>query len=229
MTNGLAIDDVNNGFDPNSRMRYVEPDMAAFAEDAPLEAAFGSTWNHASGNTIILSRIIRDAVGDRPADVISFARRELFDPLGMRNVAIEFDAAGTPIGSTYVFAPARDWARLGVLYLNDGVVGGKRLLPEGWVRYSSTQTLDSVYAAGFYVLAEWRTHWKLPPDTFFASGILGQRIVIIPSKQLVISSFGLSHGAIPEQIHRPLGQLTVDVIAALGPTCCVIEGSKVIN
>lgn len=68
---------------------------------------------------------------------------------------------------------------------------------------------------GFYLgPVEWRTRCKLPPDTFFAAGILGQRIVIIPSRRLVIATFCLSHGSIPDDIQQPLGQLAVDVIAA---------------
>jgi CubicO group peptidase (beta-lactamase class C family) len=216
MLSGLALDEINNGFDPNTRMLYLEPDMAAYAESVPLETTPGSTWSYMSGNTIILSRIIRDAVGGHAADVLSFARRELFDPLGIRHMTIEFDRAGTPIGSTYMFAPAREWARFGMLYLNDGVVREKRLLPEGWVRYSSRQTLDSVYAAGFYVgRPDWRARWRLPSDAFFAAGIIGQRILIIPSKQLVIATFALSHGDPFEDIQQPLGQLASDVLTAV--------------
>jgi CubicO group peptidase (beta-lactamase class C family) len=190
--------------------------MAAYAESVPIETRPGSTWTYMSGNTIILSRIIRDAVGGHAGDVLSFAHRELLDPLGIRHMTIEFDDAGTPIGATYIFALAREWARFGMLYLNDGVVGGKRILPDGWVRYSSRQTLDSVYAAGFYVgRPDWRARWGLPPDVFFAAGILGQRILIIPSKQLVIATFALSHGDPFEAVQQPLGQLASDVLTAV--------------
>jgi len=222
MTSGLAIDELNTGFDPWSRALYLEPDIAGFAESVPLEAAPGSTWNYTSGNTLILSRIIRDAVGGHAADVLSFARRELFDPLGMRNVTIEFDEAGTPIGSTYFFAPARDWARLGMLYLNDGVFGGKRILPEGWVAYSSARTLDSPYAAGFWLGSpQLRTRFGLPGDAFLAAGILGQRIVIIPSQQLVIARFGLwdeEYLQTEEDLVKMIGPLIADVLAATRPT-----------
>ncbi len=222
MTSGLAIDELNTGFDPWSRALYLERDIAGFAQSVPLEAAPGSTWNYTSGNTLILSRIIRDAVGGHAADVLSFARRELFDPLGMRKVTIEFDEAGTPIGSTYFFAPARDWARFGMLYLNDGVVGGKRILPEGWVAYSSARTLDSPYAAGFWLGSpQLRTRFGLPSDAFLAAGILGQRIVISPSQQLVIARFGLwdeEYLQTEEDLVKMTGQLIADVLAATRPT-----------
>ncbi len=186
--------------------------MAGFAAQAPLAAAPGRVWSYASPNTLILSRIIRDAVGGSAEDVRGFARRELLDPIGMRDVTIEFDVAGTPIGSTYIFASARDWARFGMLYLDDGVVAGRHLLPKGWVAYSSRRTLDSPYAAGFWLGPEaWRR--PLPSETFFASGTLGQRLVIIPSERLVIARFGMMHG--PDADMPALGRFIGEVIAAL--------------
>jgi CubicO group peptidase (beta-lactamase class C family) len=196
MTSGLALDETGSPQSPVSKMLYLERDMAGYAESASLQAAPGTVWNYTSGNTLILSRIIRDAVGGHTSDIFGFARRELFDPLGMGHVTMEFDATGTPIGSTYILASARDWARFGMLYLDDGVVGGQRLLPEGWVTYSSTPTLDSDYGAGFWVNggnnqnAAGRRRGGMPADAFYASGILGQRIVIIPSERLVITRFG---------------------------------------
>ena len=95
--------------------------MAAFAENTELESRPGIAWNYHDGNSIILSHLIRDAAGGHAADVLRFARTELFDPFGMRNVTLEFDAAGTPEGASQILAPARDWARFGTLYLDDGV------------------------------------------------------------------------------------------------------------
>jgi CubicO group peptidase (beta-lactamase class C family) len=128
---GLDIDETGSGFDPVSRMLMLEEDMAAFAEAAPLAAPSGSRWRYTSGNYIILSHIVRDAVGGNAEAVLRFARRELFDPLGMRSATLEFDATGTPAGSTFMFASARDWARLGMLYIDDGVISGHRILPRG--------------------------------------------------------------------------------------------------
>jgi len=118
-----------SAFDRVNRMKYVERDMAGFAENSELESAPGSVWNYHDGNTIILSRLIRDAAGGHAADVRRLAQAELFDPLGMRRVTLEFDSTGTPEGSSQMLAPARDWARFGLLYLNDGVIGGRRILP----------------------------------------------------------------------------------------------------
>ena len=98
-------------------------------------------WAYSSPTTQLLARIIRDITGG-PEQALAFAWRELFNPLGMRNVTLEFDGAGTLQGSSYMLASARDWARFGLLYLNDGVIGGRRILHEDWVAFSAAATLD---------------------------------------------------------------------------------------
>jgi CubicO group peptidase (beta-lactamase class C family) len=220
MTSGLNLTEDRSGFDPVSRMLFLHyDDMAAYAEQASLKARPGSTWEYTSGNTIIVSSIVRKAVGGTAAEVQRFAQDKLFDPLGMRHVTIELDGAGTPVGSSWMLASARDWARFGQLYLDDGVVHGKRILPKGWVRYSTTPTLDSDYGAGFWVNAgnapnaRWRVKHGMPADTFFASGLYGQRIVIVPSHDLVIVRFGATIDP-PDFDIRGLVRLTADVIAA---------------
>ena len=219
MTSGLALEESDSGFDPVSRMLFLESDMAGYAEHARLQVAPGSKWDYTSGNTLILSRIIRDAVGGRAQDVVEFARKELFEPLGITTATIEFDATGTPVGSIYILASARDWARLGMLYLNDGVVDGHRILPEGWVNYSAAPTLDTDYGAGFWTNhgahgdADARIQAGMPEDSFYGSGNLGQRIVIIPSAGLVIVRLGLTHS--PGFDMRGLLRLVADTSSAL--------------
>ena len=132
MTTGLALDETNSGFDPSSQMVYLHDDMAGFAVRAAVVAPPGKRWAYSSPTTELLARIIRDAVGG-PEQSLAFAWRELFNPLGMRNVTLEFDGAGTLQGSSYMLASGRDRARFVLLYLNDGVVGGRRILHEDWV------------------------------------------------------------------------------------------------
>jgi len=204
-TSGLAMGSSLNAslasaLAPVNRMKYIERDMAGFADSSALETAPGSAWNYHDGNYLILSRLIRDAAGGRAADVLRFARRELFEPLGMRNVTLEFDATGTPEGSAQMLAPARDWARFGLLYLNDGVVGGKRILPEGWVSYSASLTPNGWVGigAGFWTNrgdskgSQFRTSLGMPRDAFYASGTFGQYVIIVPSERLVVVRLGTS-------------------------------------
>jgi len=224
-TAGLALGSslsasLGAALEPVNRMKFMESDMAAYAESIELETPPGSAWNYHDGNTVILSHLIRNAVGGRVSDVLRFARQELFGPLGMRNVTLEFDAAGTPEGSSQMLATARDWACFGMLYLNDGVVGGKRILPEGWVNYSASPTPDAWvgYGAGFWTNlgdsfgATYRIEHGWPRDAFFAKGTIGQYVIIVPSERLVIVRFGTSPNWPPEV--DGVFQLVSDVIAA---------------
>ena len=192
MTSGLAIAQTGSGFDPASRMLFTERDMAGYVEAASLDRPPGTAMEYSDASALIVSQIVRNAAGGYRCRVQAFARRELFDPLGMRHVVMEMDATGTPVGSTFILASARDWARLGLLYLDDGMAGGQRILPEGWVRYVSSSTLGTSYGAGFWTNAgedagaRGRIRGGEPCDTIFASGNLGQRIYIIPSSHLVI-------------------------------------------
>ena len=220
MTTGLALDETNSGFDPASQMVYLQDDMAGAVVNAAVVAPPGTRWAYSSPTTQLLARIVRDSVGG-PEQTLTFAWRELFNPLGMRNVTLEFDGSGTLQGSTYMLASARDWARFGVLYVNDGVVGGKRLLHEDWVDFSAAATLDSDYGAGFWTNrsehehARGRVRLGIPRDAFFASGDLGQRVVIMPSQHLVIVRLGDSVD--PTGDIRGLGRLVKEVIAAVQP------------
>ena len=219
MTSGLDLDETNSGFDPSSRM-FLEDDTAAYAVNTKMIAPPGTRWHYSSPTTQILARIVRDAVGG-PEQTLAFAWRELFNPLGMRNVTLEFDAAGTLQGSTYMLASARDWAKFGLLYLNDGVVVGKRILHEDWVDFCAAATLDTDYAAGFWTNrsehpnARGRVRLGMPRGSFFASGDLGQRIVIMPSQHLVVVRLGDSVD--PTGDIRGVARLVKEVIAAMQP------------
>ena len=206
--------------EPVNRMKFVESDMAGYAESMPLETPPGTAWNYHDGNYLILSHLIGQATGGTLAGVLRFARRELFEPLGMHHVTLQFDAAGTMEGSSQMLASARDWARFGLLYLDDGVVGGKRILPEGWVDYSASATPGAFvgYGAGFWSNrddsfgAKLRIEHGWPHDAFFAKGSIGQYVIVIPSERLVIARFGRSVNWPPDA--DGVWDLVRDVVAA---------------
>ncbi|MEA1647470.1 serine hydrolase [Nitrospirillum sp. BR 11164] len=231
MTSGLDFGqsltaDWTSMADPTTQMVYARADMAAMVEAAPAKAASGQAWTYSNGNTLLLSRLIKQRTGGGGADVLAFAHRELFDPLGMEHATLELDATGTPIGSSHMWATARDWARFGQLFLDDGVVGGRRLLPEGWVDYSARLTPGSEdfgYGAGFWTnragpdadkggAAARRVRAGMPADSFMARGNQGQSIVIIPSTRLVIVRLGMSY--LPEGDILALERLVADAVAA---------------
>jgi len=224
-TAGLALGSslqasLGSVLEPVNTMKYAEDDMASFAERAPLATASGTVWNYHDGNFVILAHLLRDASGGKPPDALRFARRELFAPLGMNNVTLQLDAAGTIEGSGEMLASARDWARFGQLYLNDGVVGGKRILPEGWVNYSATATPNAWVGigAGFWTNrgdsfgAKFRVHHGWPRDAFFAKGTIGQYTIVVPSEKLVIVRLGRSPNTPPDA--DGVFDLVRDVVAA---------------
>lgn len=191
-TSGLDLAQDNSGFDRSTQIMYGEPDKAAAAAAAPLAAAPGTRWAYSDTHFVLLAALLRERAG---GDLAGFAQRELFTPLGVQDAHFDHDAAGTPIGASHLLASARDWARFGQLLLDDGVVAGRRLLPAGWVRWSSTPTLATGYGAGLWtnrrpgLVPGWGVPWGLPsapPDTFFARGYMGQFIVVIPSRRLVV-------------------------------------------
>jgi CubicO group peptidase (beta-lactamase class C family) len=199
MDSGIDAPETGSGFDPVAQMLYGKDDMAAFAAGFPLKEPPRTRWEYTSANTLILDRLIGATVGGGAPGMRAFADQELFAPLHMDHVTMEFDGAGTFVGSAHIYAPARDYARLGQLFLNDGISpDGRRILPEQWVEYSRRSTLDSPYGAGFWTNdgpsgpAAARVAHGFPKDGFFASGNRGQRIYIVPSEHLIVARFGYS-------------------------------------
>jgi CubicO group peptidase (beta-lactamase class C family) len=200
MRSGLAFSERYADFSSDViRMLFLEADAAAYAAARPLSAPPGTLWSYASGTTNILSKIARQIVGD--AAYLRWPRRVLFDPLGMDSAVIETDASGTFVASSFMVATARDWARFGQLYLQDGVWEGRRILPDGWVRWSTSPTPESPggrYGAHWWLRlqpeigGETPAAARIPADAYFAIGHEGQTLTVIPSRGLVIVRLGLS-------------------------------------
>jgi hypothetical protein len=112
----------------------------------------------------------------------------------MPDAVFEVDASGNFAGSSYIYATARDFARYGLLHLQDGVFYGERILPEGWVKYCTNPNNQSngQYGSLFW-LNKSREFPSAPDDMYFCRGYDGQRIFIIPSKELIVVILGFSH------------------------------------
>ena len=198
MSSGLEFNedyaDLSTGV---TQMLYNTTDMAAYAANMPLVADPDTVWNYSSGTANILSRIIRDLVGGDVTDYWAFPQTALFHPIGINSAVMEPDASGTLVGSSYMYATARDWARFGLLYLNDGVWNGERILPEGWVDYARTPTPPSQgeYGALWWLNRGQGEHkeWEgVPDDAYAAEGHDGQYVVVVPSRSMVIVRLGVS-------------------------------------
>jgi CubicO group peptidase (beta-lactamase class C family) len=198
-TSGLSFEEHYAKSSHVTRMLFQKADMGAYAASLPLQDAPGTVFRYASGNSNILSRLIRHTVGEQHYH--AFAYEQLFYKAGMYSALLEPDASGTFVSSSFGFATARDWARFGLLYLNDGVAGRERLFPDGWVEQSTlpaTAARQGEYGFHFWLNAGAnhdpanRTFPSLPADMFYASGFDGQNIFIIPSKKLVVVRLGLT-------------------------------------
>jgi CubicO group peptidase (beta-lactamase class C family) len=208
MTSGLRFNEGYGAVSDVTRMLFLEPNMAAFAAAQPLAHPIGEAWSYSSGTAVILSRIFQDAAG---SDAIGYIRARLFGPLGMSSAVIEEDESGTLVGSSYMYATPRDWARYGQLLAQDGMWDGREILPRGYVAMmvSPVSAAGGDYGHGMV----WRRldHGDtpgdgseaasgMPADTFWMTGHDGQYVAIIPSRQLVIVRMGLT----PEREHyRP--------------------------
>ncbi len=183
------------------QMLFNSACAGCFASSKPLETSPDTKWYYSSGTTNIISRLIRQASGGTDSEFFAFPRKALFDKLGMQSAVIEPDPDGVFVGSSFMYATPRDWARLGLLYLNDGVLKGERILPEGWVKYSTTPTPMSPkgeYGAQIWLNAGPRNNPgervmpDVPPDMFSFEGFEGQQVAVIPSHRLVVVRMGIT-------------------------------------
>jgi CubicO group peptidase (beta-lactamase class C family) len=198
-TSGLNFDEDYDVKSDVTQMLFSTSDMAAFAASHPLKYKPGTHCYYTSGTTNMLSRIIRHTVGEN--EYHSFPYEKLFYKLGMNNFIMEVDTSGTFVGSSYSWGTARDWARFGLLYLNNGLYNNERILSEDWIKQTVVLADSNQY--GEYGFHLWLNTGKnndtsirrfpnVPADMFYASGYDGQTVFIIPSKKLVVVRLGLT-------------------------------------
>jgi len=213
-------------FDADTQMEYDMADQSTFAASASLHSEPGAVWQYTNCNSILLSRMIRDAAGGDAHSARKFVERELFQPLGLAHATLEYDSSGVPLGTIHLWASARDWARFGLLYLRDGVAeNGQRILPQGWVEESAQLTPESAdefgYGAGFWTqrgdsaAARARIAAGMPADSFMAVGSQGQYTIIIPSRDAVIVKIGWAYT--PDDDRIAVERLVKETLLALQP------------
>jgi CubicO group peptidase (beta-lactamase class C family) len=200
-SSGLAFDETYGPTNDVSRMLFTRPDTGAFAAAMPLAFPPGERWSYSSGTSNLIARIVRDAFGGDLAAMVRYANERLFDPAGMASAFFEPDASGSFVGSSYAHMTARDWARFGELFRRDGVGEGRRLLPEGWVRYATTPTPaapQGAYGAHWWLNAgapgdpDDRPWPRIPAEVYAARGHSGQWVAVVPSARLVVVRLGLT-------------------------------------
>jgi CubicO group peptidase (beta-lactamase class C family) len=220
MSSGLDFNESYGDVSDVTRMLYLEDDMAGFAAAKPQTSKPGEMFNYSSGTSLILSRIWQNAAGE---EALSYPRKALFDLIGATSAVIEPDEHGTFVGSSYTYATARDWARLGLLMLRKGVWDGNEVLPAGFADWMDEEAPAS---QGAYGKGQVWLHgpegdtpagqdpdvgFDLPDDTFWFEGHDGQSVAVIPSKDLVVVRMGLT----PFKFHYKPQRLVAAVAKAL--------------
>jgi CubicO group peptidase (beta-lactamase class C family) len=199
MSSGLAFEEIYGPLADATDMLYGANDFGAFAAQSRLEAPPGQKWSYSSGTANIIARIVRYEAEKTAPDYYRLMREALFDRIGMSSMVIEPDPSGTFVGSSYAVATVRDWARFGLLYLQDGMWNGKRILPEGWVAYSTApapKAPKGEYGALFWLNAgapgnPGNRLWPhAPVDAYAAQGFQEQNVIMIPSRGVVLVRFG---------------------------------------
>jgi hypothetical protein len=181
MTAGFEASD-DAGLEPMMRSR----DWVGHALRRPMAAGPGERFEYDSGSSHLLSAVVQRATGEPAA---SFARRHLFERIGMTSVVWPADPGGISSGGTFLEMTARDAARFGLLYLERGRWGDRRIVSEDWVRESTRRQSWGRFWSGRYGYHWWledeEPPYVLPEGTFLAQGWGGQFIIVIPSRRLV--------------------------------------------
>ncbi|MCU1358930.1 MAG: Serine hydrolase [Ilumatobacteraceae bacterium] len=185
-------------------------DMAAYAAGLPLLHQPGTVWNYSSGTTNIVARIVGNAVGGQ-AGMERLLLDRLFGPIGMASAVPKFDPAGTFVGSSYVYATARDFAKFGQLYLDDGMVDGHRILPAGW-RDHARRAVSVEEETGFGYGRQWWL-WPQFEGLLACHGYEGQYTLVAPDRELVVVHLGKS----PIESRQPLIRALAGIVQAYAP------------
>lgn len=190
MSSGLDWDERYDGISDATNMLYVSDDFGDFASQVTVRNKPDEEWYYSSGTSNIISGYLRMQFADYQ-EYIQFPRKELFNKIGATSAVFEPDASGTFVGSSYCFATARDWARFGMLFLQDGVWNGERILPEGWVEYSTTPAINSagIYGAHIWLNAG-NSFPSAPSNMYHFSGFQDQFVFIFPTENMVVVRLG---------------------------------------
>lgn len=201
MSSGLAFDEAYAPGSDATRMLFSAHSAADVAVHSPAAFTPGAHFSYSSGTTNLIARWMRDRLGGTQAS-LDFLARELLQPLDLAHTVFELDPSGVFVGSSYLYASARDWARLGQLMLDRGQFNGRQLLSEDWVARASAPNHsrnDPRYGYQFWLNgggSELR-YPQLPEDAYFMLGNREQAVMIAPSTNTVVVRLGWTAGDYP--------------------------------
>lgn len=225
MSSGLRVraeqdpDYVYDGGYPDHWYYYTGDNAFAYAASRPQQWPPGVVGRYRNTDPVLINYLVQLGVKKQGGDYLTFPQKALFDRIGIRSAVLETDANGNFLTQGYDLMAGRDWARLGNLYLQDGVWNGERILPEGFVKFVSTLApawvADGrpVYGGLFWVNGEGTL--PIPRDAYAMQGAGGQYTIIIPSHDLVVVRLGRFAGSRPgvASLNRALALLMATVPA----------------
>ena len=197
-------------------------DIYAAAVAAPAESAPGARFEYSTLTSHILARIVADTIAPqaktpaaRRAAVRDFIAKRLAVPAGMPSLLCEYDPQGTLLGGSLCHATARDWAAFGQMYLDGGVVAGRQVVSRDWVRFVTTPSPQNPgYGGHFWLNRDQGAGREAalfpqagPPDAFAAIGHLGQYVIVVPSRRLVVVRLGKTQDEALAPVRAALGRL----------------------
>lgn len=171
-------------------------DAFAYSYNRPLQYPVGSTGRYHNCDPLTLGYIMRRTLEEKDESYHHYPQQQLFDKIGIRKQVLEPDPYGNFLLSGYDYGTARNWSRLGLLYLQDGMWNGERLLPEGYSDFVSTKAPgweDAVYGGMFWLNGE--KTFPIPENSYYMAGAGGQYTFIIPDKDLVVVRLGHFNGS----------------------------------
>jgi len=173
-------------------------DAFEYSITRPQEYPPNTDGRYRNSDPLTITYLTKLAVTKRGEEFLTWPQRALFDRIGIRRQVLETDPYGNFLITGYDYGTARNWARIGMLYLQDGMWQGQRILPEGWSTFVSTPA--PAWKRPEYGGQFWLNRigtWNLPEETFFAAGAGGQHTWIVPSHELVIVRMGHMRGQGP--------------------------------
>jgi len=213
MQSGLAFEENYAELSDVTKMLFMNEDIVKEVVTNPLDTAIGKKWYYSSGTTNLVAGIIRQQF-DNQQDYLKFPHERLFRKIGMHSMVLETDESGNYIGSSYGYATPRDWAKFGLLYLNEGNWYGEQLIDTSWVNFTRQPAEHSggIYGGHFWHNHNHAAYKDVPTDLYSCNGFEGQYVYIIPSKDLVVVRMGLNQGA-----EYDANGFLRDVIKAISP------------
>lgn len=195
MNSGLEWNEDYNSISDVTKMLFLERDMTKLQAEKKLVGKPNETWYYSSGTTNLLSGILRQQFATHQ-DYLDFWYTNLIDKIGMHSMVVEVDLAGNYVGSSYAWATPRDWAKLGLLYLQNGRWNDELLFDEKWVNYATTPTPTSNGRYGAQIwLNQGGFHKGVPKNMFSFNGYQGQNVYVVPDQEMVIVRMSLTENA----------------------------------